>query len=76
MRDLGDRQLGLAQQTLGAIDPALDNVMMRRESGRRLERVREVSRAHREHLGYPIKGQIFAQVLFDEFRRATELVDG
>ena len=75
MRDLGDRQLGLAQQTLGAIDPALDNVMMRRESGRRLERVREVSRAHRQHFGDPIERQVFTQIFFDEFGCAPQLVD-
>jgi|SRR6476646_1729336 hypothetical protein len=47
MRDLRDRQLRLAQQRLCEFDSALSYILVRRQSGSLLERMREMIRAHR-----------------------------
>src|SRR6266480_1125027 len=75
MRDFGDRQLALAQQALGAINPPLDNVMVRRKTRRLLECVREMARAHRQRFRYAIERQVFAQIVFDELGRSPQFVD-
>src|SRR5438105_6808097 len=75
MRDFGDWQLALAQQSFGAINSPLDHVMMRRESRRLLEHMREMARAHREGFGYAIERQVLAQIVFDELGRTPQFVD-
>ena len=49
--------------------------MMRREARRLLERMREMSRAHRERFGYAIERQVLAQIVFDELGHAPQFVD-
>src|SRR4051812_47778836 len=75
MRNFGDRQLALTQQSFGAINSPLDHVVMRRETRRLLERMREMSRAHRERFGYPIERQVLAQIVFNELGHAPQFVN-
>ena len=49
--DLGNGQVGLAQQRLGAFDPALDQVLMRGNPSGPLEHPGKMTGAHRNRAG-------------------------
>ena len=49
--DLGNGQVGLAQQRLGAFDPAFDQVLMRGNPGGVLEHPGKMTGAHRNVAG-------------------------
>ena len=70
--DVDEGQVGLGQQLLGARDPALAHVLVRRQPGGALEEARKVGRAHLRHSGELDQGQRVRQMRQDIGDRAMQ----
>jgi hypothetical protein len=66
LRDLGHRQVGVAQEAFRPFNAAVANVPLRRHADRLPEQVREVTFAHRQMSGDIRHAEVAMQVRFDE----------
>src|SRR5579875_1632812 len=64
-RDVDEREIGIVQERLGALDPPLDLELMRRPAGCFLERGAEISRRQIDEIGDLRKGDVSVEVALE-----------
>lgn len=72
--DFDQRQIGVAQQILGALDPLPQDVDVRRLPDRLLEHACEMTRTHVHRGGELVDGDYVSDMLLDECQHAIQFV--